>query len=143
VARPPLGRARRPPGEGVPPPEPPFGLYHHRDLKTPEQEEFPEFRRRPEVETTREEKTFPAGRFRRGELLPEGDIVIIAITIATSIIEIIITIIPIISTTSILIHLTLRLQSVLYLALFVISTLSVLITTLWLMLLSFVGELLL
>jgi hypothetical protein len=63
----------------------------------------PDFRRRSVAETYREEKTFPAGRFRRGELLPEGEIVLIVITIVTSIIEIIITIIPNTSTISIFI----------------------------------------
>ena len=50
------------------------------------------------AETYREEKSFPTGRFRRGEHLPEGDIVAIVIT---SIIEIIINIILITSTVSI------------------------------------------
>jgi putative component of membrane protein insertase Oxa1/YidC/SpoIIIJ protein YidD len=66
------------------------------------------------AETYREEKTFPAGRFRRGELLPEGEIVLIVITIVTGIIEIIITIIIIISTISITIpsHLTIAIRVV-------------------------------
>src|SRR3954470_24007532 len=51
-------------------------------------------------ETYREEKTSPAGRFRRGEHLPEGEIIAIIITIVTGIIEIIINIIPNISTIS-------------------------------------------
>src|SRR4051812_34873232 len=72
----PIGRARRPPGWWVPPPVPPFGLYHPRDLKTPEQEDFPEFCRRSMAETYIEENSFPVGRFRRGELLPEGEIVV-------------------------------------------------------------------
>ena len=53
------------------------------------------------METTREEKTSPTGRCRWEKLHPEGEIVIIAITIATSINEIIITIFPNISTISI------------------------------------------
>src|SRR3954467_12940434 len=52
-------------------------------------------------ENHREEKTFPTGIFRRGELLLEGEIVSIIITIVTSIIEIIINIILITSTISI------------------------------------------
>src|SRR4051812_19444495 len=60
------------------------------------------------VETYREEKTSPAGRFNRGEHLPEGDIITIVITMVTGIIEIIINIIPDINTisTTILSHLT-------------------------------------
>jgi hypothetical protein len=60
------------------------------------------------AETYREEKTFPAGRFRRGEHLPEGEIIVIIIIIVTGIIEIIINIISIISTIPIFIpsHLT-------------------------------------
>src|ERR1044071_4059860 len=54
-----------------------------------------------DVSTTREEKTFPASRFQRGELLPKGKIILIVITIVTSIIKIIITLIPSISTISI------------------------------------------
>ena len=86
----PLGRAGWPPGRWVPHPGLSFGTYISRDLKTPEQKLDREFRRRSEAETTREEKTFPAGRFRRGELLPEGEIVLIVITIIMGIIEIII-----------------------------------------------------
>ena len=52
------------------------------------------------AETYREEKPSLAGRFRRGDHLPEGEIVAIVITIVTGIIEIIINIIPIISTIS-------------------------------------------
>ena len=46
------------------------------------------------AETYREEKPSPAGRFRRGDHLPEGEIIAIVITIVTGIIEIIINIIP-------------------------------------------------
>src|SRR4051812_45904799 len=59
------------------------------------------FRRRHEAETYIGEKPSPAGRFRRGDHLPEGEIVAIAIIIVTGIIEIIINIIPNISTISI------------------------------------------
>jgi hypothetical protein len=56
----------------------------------------------------RGENPSPAGRFRRGDHLPEGEIVVIIIIIVTGIIEIIINIIPNISTISIYIqsHLT-------------------------------------
>src|ERR1041384_7314472 len=57
------------------------------------------FHRRQGAETYRGEKPSPAGRFRRGDHLPEGEIVaIIIIIIVTGIIEIIINIIPNIST---------------------------------------------
>ena len=67
-----------------------------------------EFRRRLVAETYREEKASPAGRFRRGEHLSEGEIVAIVITIITGIIDIIINIILTTSTISISIpsHLT-------------------------------------
>src|ERR1041385_3510654 len=67
-----------------------------------------EFRRRSVAETYKEEKGSQAGRFRRGDHLPEGDIIAIVITIVTGIIEIIINIIPNISTisTTIQYHLT-------------------------------------
>src|SRR3954469_10191950 len=64
-------------------------------------------RRRHGAETYRGENPSPAGRFRRGDHLPEGEIVAIII-IVMGIIEIIIIIIPNISTISIYIpsHLT-------------------------------------
>src|SRR4051812_35662284 len=67
-----------------------------------------EFRRRSVAETCREEKGSPAGRFRRGDHLPEGEIIAIVITIVMGIIEIIINIIPNIRTisTTIQSHLT-------------------------------------
>src|SRR3954462_8314216 len=60
------------------------------------------------AKTYTEEKGSPAGRFRRGDHLPEGEIIAIFITIVTGIIEIIINIIPNISTisTTIQSHLT-------------------------------------
>ena len=66
------------------------------------------FRRRHGAETYRGEKPSPAGRFRRGDHLSEGEIVAIVIIMITGIIEIIINIIPNISTISIYIpsHLT-------------------------------------
>ena len=61
-----------------------------------------------QAETYRGEKPSPGGRFRRGDHLPEGEIVAIIVIIVTGIIEIIINIIPNISTISISIpsHLT-------------------------------------
>src|ERR1043165_1827785 len=66
------------------------------------------FLHRHGAETYRGEKSSPAGRFRRGDHLPKGEIVAIVIIIVTGIIEIIINIIPNISTISISIpsHLT-------------------------------------
>ena len=66
------------------------------------------FRRLHGAETYRGEKPSPAGRFRRGDHLLEGEIAAIIIIIVTGIIEIIINIIPNISTISISIpsHLT-------------------------------------
>src|ERR1041385_6330855 len=92
------GRARRAPGPPGATPGSPAGLYTPRDPKTLKKREFPDSRRRSVAETYREEKPSLAGRFRRGDHLPEGEIVAIVITIITGIIEIIINIIPIIST---------------------------------------------
>jgi len=72
-------------------------------VKTLKRGVFTEFRRRSVAETYKEEKPSPVDRFRWGEHLPEGDIVAIIITIVTSIIEIIINIIPITRTISIFI----------------------------------------
>src|ERR1041385_6489609 len=98
------GRAGRAPRPLGPLPVPPSGLYNAHHPKTLKRGEFTEFRRRSVAETYREEKPSRAGRFRRGDHLPEGEI----ITIVTGIIGIIINIIPIISTisTSIQSHLT-------------------------------------
>src|SRR3954463_9239872 len=102
------GRAGRAPGALWLLPAPPSGLYTPRYAKTLKREAFTEFLRRSVEETYREEKGSPAGRFRRGDHLPEGEIVSIVIIIVTGIIEIIINIIPNISTisTSIQSHLT-------------------------------------
>src|ERR1041385_5868966 len=94
------GRAGRAPGALGPLLAPPSGLYTPRYAKTLKREVFTEFRRRSVAETYREEKGFPAGRFRRGDHLPEEEIIAIVITIVTGIIEIIINIIPNISTSS-------------------------------------------
>ena len=69
-----------------------------------------EFRRRLVAETYREEKPSLAGRFCRRDHLPEGEIVAIVIIIITGIIEIIINIIPNISTIFISINLVSQLQ---------------------------------
>src|SRR4051812_17266646 len=66
----------------------PSGLYLPLGVKTLEQREITEFRRRSVAETYKEEKPSPAGRLRRGEHLPEGEIVAIVVTIATRIIKI-------------------------------------------------------
>src|ERR1041385_9109769 len=92
------GRAGRAPGPLGPLPAPPFGLYIAHVPKTLKKREFPELHRRFVAKTYREENTSPAGRFRRGEHLPEGEVVTIVITLVTGIIEIIINIIPNIST---------------------------------------------
>src|ERR1041385_7515051 len=102
------GRAGRAPGPPGALPAPPSGLYTPRRPKTLKERSFLEFRRRSVAETYREEKPSLAGRFRRGDHPPEGEIAVIIITIVTGIIEIIINIIPVISTisTSIQSHLT-------------------------------------
>src|SRR4051812_13387748 len=71
-------------------------------------EEFRSFAAALWQKPTEKKRPSPAGRFRRGDHLPEGDIVAIVIIIITGIIEIIINIIPNISTisTSISSHLT-------------------------------------
>src|SRR4051812_13201187 len=90
-----------PPRCPLSPMRPPWG-------ENPKNRRFSVFHRRHGAETYREEKPSPAGRFRRGDHLPEGEIVAIIIIIVTGIIEIIINIIPNISTISISIssHLT-------------------------------------
>src|SRR4051812_15330007 len=71
-------------------------------------EEFRSFSAASWRKPTRKKKPSPTGRFRRGDHLPEGEIVAIVIIIVTGIINIIINIIPNISTisTSIPSHLT-------------------------------------
>ena len=75
---------RRPPGAAPPRPRrvaawtpgatpgSPLWPIYPSSSENPREREFTEFRRRSVAETYREEKTFPAGRFRRGEHLPEG-----------------------------------------------------------------------
>src|ERR1041385_5654073 len=76
--------------------------------ENPKRRRISVFLRHHGAETYRGEKPSPAGRFRRGDHLLEGEIVAIVIIIVTGIIEIIINIIPNISTISISIpsHLT-------------------------------------
>src|SRR3954468_10078274 len=77
-------------------------------VETLEQEEFRSFTAASWRKPTEKKRPSPAGRFRRGDHLPEGEIIAIVIIIVTGIIEIIINIIPNISTISISIpsHLT-------------------------------------
>src|SRR3954464_4931439 len=72
--------------------------------RNPKKRVLSAFLHRHGAETYRREKPSPAGRFRRGDHLPEGEIVAIIIVIVTGIIEIIINIIPNISTISIYIR---------------------------------------
>src|SRR3954462_10890782 len=90
-----------PPRCPLSPIKPPWG-------KKPIKREVSVFLRRHGAETYRGEKPSPAGRFRWGDHLPEGEKVAIIIIIVTGIIEIIINIIPNISTIFIYIqsHLT-------------------------------------
>src|SRR4051812_20121087 len=81
--------------------------------RNPKKRVLSAFLRRHGAETYRREKPSPAGRFRRGDHLPEGEIVSIIIIIVTSNIEIILNFIPNISTISIYIHLISQLQLVL------------------------------
>src|ERR1041385_3777838 len=79
-----------PPRCPLSPIKPPWG-------RNPKKRGVSVFRRRHGAETYRGEKPSPAGRFHRGDHLPEGEIVAIIIIIVTGIIEIIINIIPNIS----------------------------------------------
>src|SRR3954466_7254898 len=90
-----------PPRCPLSPIQPPWG-------RNPKNKVLSAFLRRHGAETYRREKPSPAGRFRRGDHLPEGEIIAIVVVIVTGIIEIIINIIPNISTISISIpsHLT-------------------------------------
>src|SRR4051812_2795644 len=107
VARP-LGRARHPPGCLVALLGAPSRLYYPLGVETLNIEEFRSFSAASWRKLTEKKKPSPTGRFRRGDHLPEGEIIAIVIIIVTGIIEIIINIIPDISTisTSIPSHLT-------------------------------------
>src|SRR3954464_3208317 len=69
-------------------------------VKTLNIEEFRSFSAASWRKPTEKKKPSPAGRFHRGDHLPEGEIVSIVINIVTGIIDIIINIIPNISTIS-------------------------------------------
>src|SRR4051812_12969115 len=97
----PLGRARHPPGCLVALLGSPSHLYYPPGVKTLEQEDFRSFAAATGRKPTDKKRPSSAGRFRRGDHLPEGEIIAIVIIIVTGIIEIIINIIPNISTISI------------------------------------------
>src|ERR1041384_8182372 len=86
----------------------PSGLYYPLGVETLKREEFWSFSAASWRKPIDKKKPSSAGRFRRGDHLPEWEIVVIIIIIITGIIEIIINIIPNISTISIYIqsHLT-------------------------------------
>src|ERR1043165_2654453 len=92
LAWPPLGRARHPPGCLVALLGAPSRLYDPPGVKTLEQEEFRSFAAASWRKPTEKKNPSPAGRFRRGDHLAEGEIVAIIIIIVTGIIEIIINI---------------------------------------------------
>src|SRR3954466_6714163 len=75
-----------PPRCPLSPIKPPWG-------RNPKRRVLSAFFRRHGAETYRREKPSPAGRCRRGDHLPEGEIVAIIIIIVTGIIEIIVNII--------------------------------------------------
>src|SRR3954462_10453456 len=101
---PPLGRARHPPGCLVALLGAPSGLYYDPGVETLKEEEFRSFAAASWRKPTEKKKPSTAGRFCRGDHLPEGEIIVII----TGIIEIIINIIPNITiiSTSISSHLT-------------------------------------
>ena len=108
LARPPLGRARHPPGCLVALLGAPSRLYDPPGVETLKIEEFQSFSAALWWKPTDKKNPSPAGKFCSGDHLPEGEIVVIVIIIVAGIIEIIINIIPNISTISISIpsHLT-------------------------------------
>ena len=112
LARPP--RARRAPS-WMPggPPQCPSRLYDPPGVKTLEEEEFWSFATASWQKPTEKKKPSPTGRFRRGDHLPEWEIVAIVIIIVTGIIEIIINIIPTLAPSPSPSHLISQLQLVL------------------------------
>src|SRR4051812_1137368 len=70
----PLGRARHPPGCLVALLGAPSPLYEPPGVKTLEQEEFRSFTAASWRKPTEKRKPSPAGRFRWGDHLPEGEI---------------------------------------------------------------------
>src|ERR1043165_8778679 len=100
-----VGRpTRQPEGCLVAPLGAPLRLYYPPRVKPSEQGLLSRNTAATGRKPNRGENPSPAGRFRRGDHLPEGEIVAITITIVTGIIEIIINIIPNISTISIYIQ---------------------------------------
>src|SRR3954462_11124531 len=100
LARPPSWPRQEPSWMPGGPPRCPLSPIKKPSGRNPGYRRISVFRRRHGAETYRGEKPSPAGRFRRGDHLPEGEIFAIII-IVTGIIEIIIHIIPNISTISI------------------------------------------
>ena len=98
LAPPPLGHARHPPGCLVALLGALSRLYDLTGVKNLEQEEFQSFTAASWRKPTEKKNPYPAGRFRRGDHLLEGEIVAIVTIIVTGIIEIIINIIPNFST---------------------------------------------
>src|SRR3954467_7672891 len=92
-----LGRARHPPRCLVALLGAPSRLYDPPGVETLEREEYWSFAAASGRKPTEKKKASPAGRFCRGDHLPEGENIAI---IVTGIIEIIINIIPNISTIS-------------------------------------------
>src|SRR4051812_39823715 len=84
----------------------PSGQYYPPGVETLKKREFRSFADASWRKPTEKKKPSSAGRFRQGDHLPEGEIVAIVIIVVTGIIEIIINIIPNISTISIPSHLT-------------------------------------
>src|SRR3954471_18549085 len=74
---PPLGRARHPPGCLVALLGAPYGLYYPPGVKNLKREEFWIFTAASWRKPTKKKKPSPVGRFRRGDLLPEGEIIAI------------------------------------------------------------------
>ena len=98
LARPPLGRATHRPGCLVALLGAPSRLYDPPVVNTLEEEELRSVAAASWRKPTKKKKPSLVGRFRRGDHLPEGEIVAIIIVIIMGIIEIIINIIPNIST---------------------------------------------
>src|SRR4051812_22328751 len=83
----PLGRASHPPGCLVALLGARSRLYYPPEVETLKEEEFRSFATASWRKPTEKKKPSPAGRFRRGDHLPEGEIVVIVIIIVTGIIE--------------------------------------------------------
>src|SRR3954471_19029053 len=77
----PLGRAKHPPGCLVALLGAPSRLYYPSEVKTIKEEEFRSFAAASWRKPTEKKKASPAGRFRHGYHLPEGEIIAIVIII--------------------------------------------------------------